>query len=63
MGGDSMSFYFWNELLQWAVLGVVLYRVLWHEKTLGSVSECFTVLNTLLQSINDAVRNNDDEQN
>lgn len=49
----------WNELLQWAVLGLVVYRVLRHERTLVMVGECFVVLNKLLQSIKDAVESDD----
>ena len=52
----------YNELLQWAVLGLLFYRVVKHEQALVMVSECFEVLNKLVQSVKDAV-DDDDKQN
>ena len=52
----------YNEMLQWLLLGLILYRVWKHERTLTNMVVCFKVLNDLLQAIKNGVENGDDEQ-
>jgi hypothetical protein len=51
----------YNELLQWALLAFVIWRVFRHEVSLNMIAEAFIAINRLLQSIKDAVEDDSDD--
>jgi len=50
----------YNEILQWLLLGLLLWRLMKHERTLNGIITCFTVLNQLMQTIKEELDDSDE---